>query len=133
MSWRIGLGSALIAGVIMLLPYGFAGQARAQGNAALEQRMSAELSQLQQQLQQLRSENEAHRTKVSQKGVKIPATIMQLRAAQTDLEHSIPILERLPNHYEGQKEAAAKDITAALVDIERCKEIDWKIAETGHP
>jgi hypothetical protein len=124
MSWRIGLGSALIAGVIMLLPYGFAGQARAQGNAALEQRMSAELSQLQQQLQQLRSENEA---------VKIPATIMQLRAAQTDLEHSIPILERLPNHYEGQKEAAAKDITAALVDIERCKEIDWKIAETGHP
>jgi hypothetical protein len=127
--------TGFVAGAVaVLLPWGFAGRALAQGAigqspSALEQRMQNELSQLQQQLAQLRAENQRHESSAKQKGIPIPQTVIQLRAVQTDLQRSEAILERLPDHYQGYKEAAAKDIYQAIVDIERCKAIDWRIAE----
>ena len=136
MNKRIWLhGMCVIAVVAMLLSFTFAGQVLAQGSSASEQnleaRMQAELAQLQQQLRQLRAEDAAHEARAKQKGIPIPATVLRFRQAQVDLEHGNAILEQLPNHYRGQRAAAMKDIHQALIDIERCKAIDWELAEKG--
>ena len=136
MNKRIRLHNMLVIAVVAaLLPFKFAGQVLAQGSSAsegaLEARMQAELTQLQQQLRQLRAEDAEHEAKAKQKGIPIPATVLQFRQAQVDLEHGNAILEQLPNHYSGQRAAAMKDIHQALIDIEHCKAIDWKLAEKG--
>jgi len=124
--------AVIIGAAAMMLSCGFTARALAQGSTALEQQMQNELTQVQQQLDQLRAENAREEAKAKQKNIPMPATVSKLRQAGTYLTYADRSLKQLPAHYEGNKEAAEKDMHQAWLDIERCEAIDWKLAEAGH-
>jgi len=95
----------------------------------METQMQSEMSQLQRQLRQLRAEGGAHDAKAKQKGIPTPPTVPKFRQAQAELERADQILAQQPDNYQGHKGAAMRGIHQALIEIERCKPTDWRLAE----